>query len=330
MNALQYVLSFFDGEISAAVYKLDKDILSGITEIRIRKNNYFILVIRNTSFFLDADGEICEQPLPKSIKLSSEYVDRLFYKFCEYSVYSNENNIRQGFITLPNGARVGLTGTAVMSQNAVTNVKDISSLNIRIPHEVRGCSDSVLNCLYVSKFPSVIVAGMPSSGKTTLLRDMAFQLSNGFGERYRKVTLIDERNEFAGKFGSENMLSVGVNCDVLSSFPKAVGIELATRTLSPEMIVCDEVSRESEVEAISFAFSSGISFALSVHIGSREDLYRKPIIKKLLDTGEFSYIILLGGVSHNAEILDAEVVYDEIRRLDSCDSVNERCGRSDV
>ncbi len=314
MSELDYILSFMGQEVISAFDLLDKDVRRRITEIRVRSENYMMVVFRSTSYFISSCGEIRESPGNDSIRLSREYVDKLFLKFCEYSVYSNTDNIKQGFVTLKNGARIGLTGTAVMNNGEITGVKDITSLNIRIPHEVIGCSDKVLNFLYVNLFPSVIVAGMPSSGKTTLLRDMARQLSSGFAGKYRKVAMIDERCEFAGRRDVNSALNVGINTDVLSSFPKTEGIELATRTLSPEMIICDEVSKLSEASAISAAFSSGVKFALSVHIGSKDDLYRKSIIKQLIETGEFSYIILLNGCNYTEEILDAQEVYGEICR----------------
>ena len=324
MNALAYIIDILGGEIKNTFDKVDKDILTRITEIRIRKNNFLIVVIKNTSMFLCESGELSEYPSPECLKTGKEYVDKLFLRICEYSIYSNSDSIRQGFVTLKNGARVGLSGTAIMTAGKMTGMKDISSLSFRIPNEISGCSAGVLNFLYVNAFPSVIIAGMPGSGKTTLLRDMAASLSSGFNDRYRKIAVIDERNEIAGKCSGDNTLSVGINTDVLSSVPKALGIELATRTLSPEMIICDEVSNENEVRAISAAFSSGVSFALSVHIGTRDDLYKKRIIRQLLETGEFSYIVLQKGLTYETEILDCEEVYREICRNNSGNCVHER------
>ena len=330
MDSVQGVIPFLGDDISAVFSRLDKDIMSCITEIRIRKNSFIVIMVKNMAFFIDDTGEISEHPSHRSLKVNAQYVDKLFLRMCEYSIYSNEEQIKQGFITLSNGARVGICGTAVMDKTEVVSVRNIMSLNIRIPREISGCSLGVLNFLYVNSFPSVIVAGVPSSGKTTLLRDMAFQLSNGFNDRYKKVAIIDERGEFAGRTETENSLKIGINTDVLSSYPKALGIDIATRTLSPDRIICDEVSRDSEVEAIAQAFSSGISFALSVHIGNRDDLYRKSIIRKLLKTGEFSYIVLLDGMTYKSEIIDAQEVYSEICRLNHGDNLNLHSGRDDV
>ncbi len=330
MSGLDYIRSFLGEEIDAALSLADKDILSRICEIRIRKDSYFMIVIKNTSYFLTKDGEFAEHPTHHSIKTPAAYLDKLFLKLCDFSVYANADNIKRGFVTLKNGARVGIAGTAVTKNGEIISVRDITSLNIRIPREVRGCSIGVLNFLYVNAFPSVIVAGAPSSGKTTLLRDMAYQLSSGFSDRFRKVAVVDERGELAGKTVDGEYLDVGINTDVLTSFQKAEGIEIATRTLSPEMIICDEVSRKSEVAAISEAFAAGISFVLSVHIGSKEDLYRKEILRDLLETGEFSYIVLLLGNTYKTEIMDAEEVYHEICRTYRRDICDERCGRFDV
>lgn len=330
MQGLQGVLPFLGEDVQAVFSKADKDILSCVTEIRIRKNNYFVVVAKSTSLFINDTGEITEHPDNSSIKATGDYIDKVFLRMCEYSIYANEEQIKQGFITLPCGARVGVCGTAVMNKGEVITLRNITSLNIRIPREVCGCSNNVLNFLYVNSFPSIIVAGMPASGKTTLLRDMAYQLSNGFNDRYKKVAIIDERGELAGKSETQNTLNVGINTDVLSSFPKALGIDMATRTLSPDLIICDEVSRESEVKAIAQAFSSGVSFALSVHIGNKSDLYNKSIIRNLLETGEFDYIVLLNGVTYTSEIIDAGEVYSEICRLHNSDTLNLHSGCGDV
>ena len=210
----------------------------------------------------------------------------------------------EGFVTAPNGNRVGIAATAVEKDGTVTAIRDVQSLNIRIAREERGCARGVLNTLFVGRLPSIIVAAPPGGGKTTVLRDLARALSGGFGGRYRKVSIVDERGEFGG-------FSPGVNTDVLTGFGKKKGIEIAVRTLSPELIVCDEIADDAEVDAIKAGFSSGVAFAVSVHIRDAEDLVHKSIIKKLYLTGEFDYVVLLEEYGDAFSVVDLRGGGDE-------------------
>ncbi|MDO4364235.1 MAG: hypothetical protein Q4C99_06875 [Clostridia bacterium] len=232
-------------------------------------------------------------------------------------MYCNMNNFKNGYITLENGSRVGVCSTAVYEDNSLVSVKDITSINIRIPRQAVGCSREVLDKVFANGVCSVIVAGKPSGGKTTLLRDMAKELSDGFNNEYKKVVIVDERNELAGKVGTEFTLDVGSNTDVVTGFGKAKGIENAIRTMSPDIIVCDEISTQDELNGIRFGFSCGVKFLLSVHIGKKQDLYNKPIVSDLLSTGEFEKIVLLDD-NYSAKILDAREIFNEIRRR--CDN----------
>lgn len=326
MSKIESVLSCMNEELQAVFNMLDVNILSRINEIRVRRNNKLIIVIKNTSYFLDYNGDLYDYPANNAVVADSECFDKLFMCLCDYSVYSNMDNLKKGFLTLTNGARVGVASTAVYDNYGLMSVKDITSLNIRIPSEVKGCASGILNFLYVTSFPSIIIAGKPNSGKTTLLRDLARGLSNGFNNRYAKVAIVDERNEIAAKQNDQLTMDIGVNTDVITSFTKAEGIELATRTLSPEMIICDEISTDREVQSILYAFSSGIAFALSVHINTRDDLLKKPIIKTLLKTGEFSYIVLLDNYTYKANIIEADEVYSEICRNDKSNNLINELG----
>ncbi len=278
--------------IARALSSADAEIVKRITELRVRKDRPLIAVIKNTSYFLGENGDIYDAPCAHCVTVDARAFDKLFMELCSYSLHSHTEELKKGYITLENGARVGVASSAVYEKDRLISVKDVTSLNIRIPNTVKGCADSVLNFLYVNSFPSIIVAGKPNSGKTTLLRELARELSGGFNGRYRKVCIIDERYELTGRGASASW----INCDVLSGFGKAQGIELATRTLSPELIVCDEIAASSEAQAVSYAFSSGIRFAVSVHIGSKEELFKKKIIRRLLSTGAFSSALLIVNV----------------------------------
>lgn len=326
MSEISEIISLMPEEISSVLTNTDGTVLNRINEIRIRRDMPVVFVIKNSSYFVDKHGDLYDYCDDGCYVTDSVVFDELFMKLCDYSIYNNLDSLKKGYLTLFNGARVGVASTAVIDSGDVTSVKNVCALNIRIPRQVIGCAKVVLDFLYVNAFPSVIVAGKPNSGKTTLLRDMARMLSDGFNNRYRKVAVIDERNEFAAKKEEFISMDLGANTDVLTYFPKASGIEIATRTLSPEIIICDEISRYEEVESILYAFSSGISFALSVHIGSREDLYSKPIIRTLLETGEFSYIVLLDNYTYIPEIIEAGEILNEIHRTDNGDGFLHGCG----
>lgn len=326
MNVIEDIIVYFDDDLKMVFSFIDVEIKDRITEIRVRANQPLSLVIKNRTYFVDYNGDIYDYVAHNVVIISSDQVEKLFLSLCEYSIYSNIQCLKNGFVTLKNGARVGIASSAVYDDKKIISVKHISSLNIRIPRQVLGCSISTLNQIYNNFIPSVIVAGMPNSGKTTFLRDMAYQLSNGYNEMFKKVAVIDERNEIAGKLNDMITMNIGACCDVLTGFKKSKGIEIATRTLSPELIVCDEIASDEELESIINSFSCGISFAVSVHIKSVDDLKNKSIVKKLLSTNEFSYIILLDNYTYIPKIIDVKEVSSEIHRYADFDSFFNRFG----
>lgn len=326
MNLIHEIISCLPQEIAEALTNVDETVLNKVTEIRIRRLKKVVLVVRNSSYFVDSNGDLYDFPSSTSLKVGEELFDKIFYSLCDYSVYNNMDSLINGYITLKCGARVGVTGTAVIKDGCVCSVKDISSLNIRVPNQVTGCSLPLLNFLYINSFPSIIVAGEPNSGKTTLLRDMTRELSGGFNNKYCKITVVDERNEICGKCNDSFTMELGENTDVITGYPKSKAIENAIRTMSPELIVCDEISTVAELEAIKDGFSAGVSFALSIHCRDFEDLVNKPIVKALLEVKEFSYIVLLNEHSYKYEIIDAAEVYNEICRNNRADNIIDRLG----
>lgn len=325
MNRVKEIYEYFDDEIKFAFEQIDSAIYERMSEIRIRINQPVVIVIKNRSYFIDYNGDIYDYVTHNSIVFDKNRFDELVLRLCDFSIYSHEEELKDGYIALNNGSRIGISGTALYSDNKISTIKDITSLNIRIPRDVSGCANNILNCLYVNSFPSIIIAGKPNSGKTTILRDMANQLSNGFNNTYRKIAIIDERNEIAGKDLDGFSLNLGINTDVLTGIKKSKGIEIATRALSPEMIICDEIATVDEVEQVKSAFSCGISFALSVHVADKTDLLSKPIFKSLLMTNEFSYIVLLENYTYSYSIIDCSEVLNEIIGNGINNNINNKC-----
>ncbi len=301
------IIGFMSSPFQEIFNIIDFQILEKVTELRIRRCGYITLVIRNTTYFIDCNGDLYNSPSAHCVKMNGEEFDSLFLSLCDYSLHAHMETLKEGYLTLEGGIRIGVAGEAVFEGDGLISVKNISSLNIRIPHFVEGCSSEIIKQLYLKNIPSVIIAGRPNSGKTTLLRDLARQLSDGASGRSVKVCIADERGELSG--GGR-----GVNTDVISYYPKAKAIEIASRTLSPELIVCDEIATISDAEAVKTGLACGAAFALSVHIGEKEDLFRKPVLLSLLESGEFSYIILLDSYTYKAEIIDVSEVIGEICR----------------
>lgn len=301
LNTLIPCLS--DG-INAALAQLSATALNCITEIRLRKNLPLVLCAGKSTYFITAKGKLLNYCSEFAYVVDEEEFDVVFRRLCNYSVHCEIDNLVNGYITVKGGNRVGVCSTAVKTDGSITAVKEITSLNIRIAKEIKDCAKPILNLLYVNEFPSIIVASPPSGGKTTFLRDLARQLSSGFNNRYVKTALIDERNELACKDDGTITADVGVNTDVLTGFSKSLGIEIAVRTLAPQLIICDEVSSLKEIEAMKNGFLCGCAFAVSVHAASKEQLMNKHIVRNLIATREFSYVVLLKDYTNEFEIME--------------------------
>ena len=206
-------------------------------------------------------------------------------KLCEDSVHTYSETLREGFVTLENGYRIGVCGRAGTTGEAIKSIYGISSLSIRIPHPIRGIAGEILPLLTKNgRRHSALFYAPPNVGKTTLIRDIAASISSG--DTPKKVALIDTRGEiYMRELFSESLV------DVLRGYPRAKGIEIATRTLSPDVIFCDEIGSAEEAKAILSAQNSGVPLIATAHADSREALLRRPNIKMLYDSGIFRYYI---------------------------------------
>lgn len=298
MDNITYFISLFPKYLADIFNSFDKNIISLITEIRLRRNKAVIVYLGKTPYFISVGGKLINNYTDNTVKLDDETFEFITDRLCNHSFHTNIHSMIDGYITAKNGCRVGIGASAVYKDSSINSVKDISSVNIRIAHEYKDCSREILNALYTNATPSIIVAGPVLSGKTTFLRDFSRLLSSGFAGKYRKITIVDERREIASGF------NVGINTDILSGYEKAKGIEIATRTLSPDIIVCDEIGNINELNAIKYGFSTGISFAVSVHMNDEKRIFTNHIVSQLIETGEFDYIILLKSFTDKFEIID--------------------------
>ena len=266
------------------------EITPRVREIRIRVRKPVCIVLDDGVRFLGSAGG-CRSLPNGAFCLDPVEFEALFQKLCGYSVHSASPSIRTGFLTLPGGHRVGVGGKAVLQNETMSAVREIGFLSIRVAREKPGCADG-LAAETQSGTRSLILAGPPCSGKTTLLRDLARLLGS---ERcgYKKVIVCDERGELAAVCGGVQQFNVGINTDVLTGYPKQTAIEIATRSFSPDYIILDEVAAQEEAGKIAQAVNCSVRFALSLHADSAASLRKKQPLIRLLETGEFPTVLLL-------------------------------------
>ena len=209
----------------------------------------------------------------------------IFHNICNYSVYSRQYEINNGYITIKGGHRAGICGTAVTNGESIVNIKDISTINIRISREIKGCSKELLN--FINPQKGILICGPPSSGKTTLIRDIARSISYQY-----KTSLIDERNEISATVNGVSQNNIGL-CDVYNNYKKSVAIEQAVRTMSPQVIVCDELGSCEDITAVKNGVNCGVSFIATVHCDCEKDLLLRENLKNLMKTYAFSKIVFL-------------------------------------
>ncbi len=293
IDDFKYIISFVSPRLQMFLLRLSETIIEDIQEIRIRADRPVVIVSNSGCSFLTTSGKTSFILSSNCVYAYKNEISDTVNKMCGYSMHSHYEDLLNGYVTLPNGCRVGLCGTAVFDKDRVKGVKEIDAINIRIPRNISGVSEEIMNSIFKNKLENLLIVGAPSSGKTTMLKDIVYQLSSGRLGRYYKVCVVDERKEIIPS--KSGFKYIGPNTDVLSGYPKAKGIEIATRTLSPDMIVCDEIGLNCELNEIINGMNSGIKFILTVHASSLEELKSREIYTKLFVENSFKKAVFLVG-----------------------------------
>lgn len=271
---LDYVFRMLPRNVVAFINNGQADDLQ---EIRIRVNRNTILKYCN------------EEVITDFIPNENDMIN-ILHRLCENSIYSFQSQICNGFVTLYGGHRVGITGHVVMNNEKISNINYISALNFRIAKEIIGSSNKILKYVIDNgKIQNTLIVSRPGNGKTTILRDLVRNLSNmGY-----TVSLIDERGEIAAMYNGVPQNDVGLRCDVLDNVTKSLGMKIAVRTMSPDIIVSDEIGTKEDIEAINYGVLSGVNGIFTAHGSSIMDIKLNENLNKIYEQKVFSRIIFL-------------------------------------
>ena len=300
MNHLEKVLVCLpEKERGALASFLSRVSANKITEIRLRAEAPSSVTYEGRNVYLFSGAEV---------RFSEQELRGIVSRLCEESIHTYSESMKQGYITLDNGMRIGVCGSAVCEGDRILGLRDVNSLSIRIPHIFRGVADEVLPIICNGdKIQSALFYSPPGVGKTTLIRDIAMRLGGG-AKRFR-VCVVDTRSEiYIKEFFSHSL------CDFLDGYPKGLGIEIATRTFSPQVVICDEIGDISEANAILSTQNSGVPLIATAHGENIASLMLRPNIKILHDAGIFRYYIEIKRDNGGEKYIFS--VTDTMRRLE--------------
>lgn len=313
----QYAITLLPPDLQRLLLKLGDATLDGVEEIRLRTGQPIELCGRDGSRFLSASGGLT-QHVAESEALSASVLNHILQNITQFSLYAVEEELRRGYITIAGGHRVGVAGRIVLdSEGRVKSIRSISSLNIRIARAVPGVATPLRAYLARRKdgMPySALILSPPQCGKTTLIRDIARQWSENLVVRRQvptKVAIVDERSEIAGCIEGIPQFSLGPRVDVLDGCPKAEGMLMAIRSLSPDVLVTDEIGRADDAIAVLEALYSGVTVIATAHAFSLEDWRRRPHMEDLFQSRAFARYVLLSRAAGPGTI---EAILDESGR----------------
>ena len=275
-----------------------------VNEIRMRLNKRLIIYVAGKPYYVAYDG--ITNIKDKAIIVSREMLYNVIKRATERSLYAVNNQLKQGFITVLGGIRVGICGEVVIEDGRVQTIKNFSSINIRIAKEVKNCSLPILEYLLTGGFCSTLIISSPGCGKTTLIRDILYQMS--VRSYTYNVLLADERYEIANCFNGKPTLDVGDFTDIVSGVEKGYAFDCGIRSMNPDILVTDELSTQKDIESVEHVASCGVKILASVHAKDIEELKSKKEFKCLLESKVFKRFIVLG-VSRGLGSIEG--VYDE-------------------
>lgn len=315
IRAIEEITNFMPPNISFIINRITKDIIYKAEEIRLRLGRPLMICGDGWDYCINE----CGQPVTDvdySYFITKNDINSASEIIQNFSAYSFNEELRNGYITIPGGHRIGITGKTVLENENIKTIKDISFINYRIARSIFGAADKVIKYIIdedLNIFNTIIISP-PQCGKTTLIRDMVRQLSDGIQElrfKGKKIGLIDERSEIAACFMGKPRNDVGYRTDVLDACPKAKGIIIMIRSMSPEIIATDEIGKVEDADALLEAVNAGVKVISTIHGKNIDDLYKKAELKRV-HNNIFERIIVL---NRSQGVGTVEGIYDNNRNV---------------
>ncbi len=294
MNRIMHLLP---QELAGIIAQLPMSSMRELEEIRIRQDRPLEVGFGGRFQFAGADGSLHARP-ELAYRPDQTVCSKLLERITNHSLYAMEEELKRGYITVAGGHRIGLAGRTILNQGEVKAIREIGGFNIRIAREIHGACAGLLPKLLdwprKTLLPTLLI-GPPQQGKTTVIRDLARCISAGSWEHPaaaswpgRKVGVVDERSEIAASVRGVPSFDLGPRADVMDACPKAEGMMMLLRSMSPEVIVVDEIGRQEDAEAVREAAHAGVCVVATAHAYDLEDARGRPVLRSLIDEGVFA------------------------------------------
>lgn len=299
------ICDYFSMKIKDIFEKYDN--FDSIYEIRIRVGQP--LVVRRDKGEYGIDEEGCEAALDNAYIVTTKDIKEIMEFISSYSPYAFEEELRNGYITIPGGNRIGICGKTIIDLSGIKTIKNITSLNVRMAKAIIGCSDRYMSYFYHNrKLCHTLIISPPCSGKTTFLRDLIRNLSDGYADVLGKnIAVVDERSEISGNY-------LGMRTDVLDGCPKSQGMLMLIRSMAPEVIAVDELGKKEDVEALEYCMNCGTTIIATVHAANLDELKSKAVFRYMLENKLFKRIVVMSSTPQKGTVVgiyneDGDVVW---------------------
>jgi stage III sporulation protein AA len=307
--AMREILAILPASVRSLLTTLPSAVVESLEEIRLRQNQPLEIRYGQQTSYVTPIGQITANARQGWV-FTADHVVKLLNQISQHSLYALEEELRRGYITVVGGHRIGIAGKVVLERGEVKGIREVTSFNVRIAREKKGVAQKVMPYLFEKgNLLNTLVISPPMCGKTTLLRDLARSISYGSEwSSSRKVGIVDERSELAGCLQGVPQRDVGPRTDVLDACPKAIGMMMLIRSMSPDVLIVDEVGRPEDGEAVWEAIHAGVAVICSAHGADVSEVAQRPMLGKLIKQAAFSRYIVLSRTNGVGTI---QAIYDQ-------------------